>query len=90
MLDVLEAEYVDGYKVRVRFSNGESGIVDLEDALWGPVFEPLKNPRAFKRFRISQVLHTLCWESDADFAPEYLYEKMLEQRSALATGGQGA
>ena len=90
MLEVLEAEHVDGYAVRVRFSNGECGIVDLEDSLWGPVFEPLKDPRTFKLFRISEVLHTLCWKNDADFAPEYLYEKMLEQRTALAAGGQEA
>jgi len=79
MLEVASAEYVDGYRVRLRFNNGETGVVDLKDSLWGPMFEPLRDVDAFKRFKVSQVLHTLCWENDADLAPEFLYEKMIEQ-----------
>lgn len=83
MLEVIGAEYVDGYKVRLRFNNGESGIVDLQVALWGPVFEPLRDLEAFKKFQVSDVFHTLTWESGADFAPEFLYSKMLEQTAAI-------
>jgi len=79
MLYVTSARYLRGYKIRIAFSNGEAGVVDLDDALWGPVFEPLKDLRAFKRFRVSDVLHTISWDNGADFAPEFLYDKMLEQ-----------
>ena len=82
MLEVTAAEYVEGYRIRVSFNNGESGIVDLEAALWGPVFEPLRDPDVFRRFEVSKVLHTIRWENDADFAPEFLYDKMLEQAAA--------
>lgn len=82
MLEVTGAEYVDGYRIRLSFNSGEAGIVDLDDCLWGPVFEPLKDQSVFKRFRVSEVLHTLCWENDADLAPEFLYDKMLEQSRA--------
>jgi hypothetical protein len=82
MLDVTTAEYVEGYRVRLRFSNGETGIVDLKDSLWGPMFEPLRDVNAFKGFTVSEVLHTLCWENDADLAPEFLYDKMVEQSRA--------
>ena len=82
MLEVTSAEYVEGYKIRVGFNNGETGVVDLKDCLWGPMFEPLKDISAFKRFTVSEVLHTLCWENDADFAPEFLYDKMVEQAQA--------
>lgn len=75
-------EYIEGYKIRVRFNNGAAGVVDLSDSLWGPMFEPLKDLGAFKRFTVSEVLHTLCWENDADLAPEFLYEKMIEQSHA--------
>ncbi len=27
-----------------------------------------------------QVLHTVRWKNDADLAPEFLYEKMVQQR----------
>ncbi len=76
MVEVTHAEYVDGYKIRLRFSNGTEGIADLSDALWGPVFEPLKDVERFKRFRLSEVLHTIQWDNDADLAPEYLLERI--------------
>jgi hypothetical protein len=75
MIDVKSARYVSGYKVWVEFSNGESGVVDLESDLWGPVFEPLRDIAEFKKFTVSEVLHTLAWDNGADFAPEHLYEK---------------
>jgi hypothetical protein len=82
MLYVTSAEYLEGYKIRIGFSNGESGVVDMEAALWGPVFEPLRDQRAFRRFKLSEVLHTVCWDNDADFAPEFLYDRMVEQAQA--------
>jgi hypothetical protein len=59
------------YVIRVRFNNGREGDVDLSDALWGPVFEPLRDLSAFRRFRVSDVLHTIQWENGADLAPEF-------------------
>ena len=82
MLEVTHAHHVDGYKVRLVFNNGETGIVDLDAALWGPVFEPLRDPAVFRRFAVSAVLHTLAWDNGADFAPEFLYDMMLEQAGA--------
>ncbi len=82
MLEVTTAEYVDEFRIRVRFSNGEEGVVDLADSLWGPMFEPLKDVAAFRRFEVSGVLHTIRWENNADLAPEYLYQKMVEQADA--------
>lgn len=82
MLEVTSAEHVDRYRIRLCFSNGETGVVNLEDALWGPVFEPLKDLNAFKRFKVSEIFHTVCWENGADFAPEFLCEKMVGQARA--------
>lgn len=79
MLEVIEARYVKDYMIHVRFNNGEAGMVDLKDYLWGPMFEPLKDLNVFKRFTVSNVLHTICWENTADLAPESLYERMVEQ-----------
>lgn len=82
MLQVTKAEFVDKYEIHVWFNDGQSGVVDLQDALWGPVFEPLKDPAVFRRFTVSPVLHTICWDNGADLAPEYLYDKMAEQSRA--------
>ncbi len=83
MIEVTAAEYVDGHRIRIAFSNGMQGMVDLKDALWGPMFEPLRDLRVFQKFEVSPILHTIRWENDADLAPEYLYEKMVEQSHAL-------
>lgn len=82
MLEVTAAQYVDQFRIRIRFNNGDEGVVDLADALWGPMFEPLKDPAIFRRFQVSDVLHTVRWENDADLAPEYLHQKMVEQSDA--------
>ena len=86
MLEVTKAEYVEGYRIRVSFNTGETGVVDLKGALWGPVFEPLKDTSAFKRFSVSDVLHTVCWENGADFAPEFLRDRMLQQAGTADAG----
>ena len=69
------AEYTGGYRIRVRFADGRIGDVDLEGELWGEVFEPLKDLAVFKRFRVDTELNTISWETGADLAPEFLYEK---------------
>ena len=73
-LHVVEARYVRGYVVWLRFSDGAAGEVDLSAELDGPVFEPLKDIEQFKRLSIS--LHTLAWSNGADFAPEFLRERV--------------
>ncbi len=76
MLEVTQAQYRGEYKIWVEFNSGDSGVVDLSDALWGPMFEPLKDIDQFKRFVVSDVLHTVAWENGADLAPEYLHKNM--------------
>lgn len=68
--EVIRAEYVDGYRVRLWFNNQVMKVVDLGSSLKGTVFEPLKDKEFFKRFTIK--FNTIEWENGADFAPEYL------------------
>ena len=71
-IEVIKAEYVEGYKLLLLFNNGERRIADLSNSLKGTVFAPLKDIDYFKRFSIK--FNTIEWENGADFAPEYLYE----------------
>jgi hypothetical protein len=68
---VTDAKYESGFKIRLQFNDGITGIVDLENSLKGKVFEPLKNVDYFKNFSTNSW--TIEWENGADFAPEYLY-----------------
>ncbi|MEN6450352.1 MAG: DUF2442 domain-containing protein [Thermoguttaceae bacterium] len=87
MLEVVNARHEGGYCVWVQFNDGESGVVDLFDALWGPMFDSLRDVEQFRRFAVSDVLHTLAWDNGADLAPEYLRDKLLHQKTASPTNG---
>ena len=73
---VLEARYVSGHIVWLRFQDGTSGEIDLEPSLNGPIFEPLREVREFQRFFIHPEFHTLVWPNGADFAPEFLHDNV--------------
>lgn len=70
-LHIIEAKYLDGHRVWLKFSDGTEGQVDLGNELHGPIFEPLKDPEFFQQFTLEG--HTLTWPNGADFAPEYLH-----------------
>ncbi|MBE0425132.1 MAG: DUF2442 domain-containing protein [Nitrospirae bacterium] len=76
ILHVKEAKYLHDYVIWLRFNDGAEGEVNLKDELYGEVFEPLKDLEMFKSFRVDPVLETIVWENGADFAPEFLYDKM--------------
>lgn len=72
-LHIIEARYLEGYKVAVSFNDGRKGIADLLAALKGPVFEPLRDLPAFSQLRVDEELETIVWPNGADLAPEYVY-----------------
>lgn len=72
-LHVLEAQYLRDYVVRLKFSDGAAGEIDLSAELEGPIFGALRDIDLFKRF--SLAYHTLTWPNGADFAPEFLRER---------------
>ena len=71
-LEVSNAEYIRDYLLKITFNTGEIKLVDLQNSLQGPVFEPLKDKNFFKQFSI--LYNTIEWGIGADFAPEYLFE----------------
>ncbi len=75
ILEVIKAEYVAEYKIKVWFNNGETKITDLKSTIWNDrrkIFEPLRNIEFFKSFNLQ--LDTVCWQNGLDLAPEFLYE----------------
>jgi hypothetical protein len=83
ILHVTEARYIDGYKVEVSFNNNRQGIADLSEALYGPVFEPLKEKSYFSQLRVDEELETLSWPNGADLAPEYIYFQAFKDEPTL-------
>ncbi|RED91330.1 DUF2442 domain-containing protein [Marinoscillum furvescens] len=81
LVKVEKAEYLKDYQVRLTFSDGLSGVVDLKQEIWGEVFEPLKDVEYFKTF--TKDRWTIGWDCGADFAPEFLHKLTLQQNPKL-------
>lgn len=69
---VIEARYVSGHTIWLRFSDGAEGEVDLAHEIHGDVFEPLKDIEYFRNFQVHPELRTVVWPNGADIAPEFL------------------
>jgi hypothetical protein len=69
---VSAVEPLDGYVLRLRFSDGSTSDFDLERELWGPVFEPLRDPELFRQVAVDDELGTIVWPNGADMDPDVL------------------
>ena len=76
MLNVIEAKYVAGHTVWLKFNDGVEGEVDLANELEGEVFEPLLDVKVFSTVRLHSEFGTIVWPNGADFAPEFLHERV--------------
>ena len=72
-IQVLEARYRGEYRVWLRFDDGVQGEVDLSAELEGEIFEALLDRDFFARFVVDE---TLTWPNGADFAPEFLHDRI--------------
>ena len=63
------------YQLEITFSDGVSGTISLADRLFGPVFEPLKDPDLFRQVRVDDF-GAVCWPHGADLAPDALYDRI--------------
>ena len=71
---VVEARYIRGHLIWLRFRDDTAGEIDLRGVLEGPMFEPLRDPEVFQQFQIHPEFHTLVWGNGADLAPEFLHD----------------
>ncbi len=74
ILTVEKAEYMNDYKIKALFNNGNEKIIDFKDVAYSKkgVFGKLKDLDYFKAFTIDPF--TIDWNNEIGFAPEYLYE----------------
>ena len=75
MEKILQVTVLDNYCLEVIFDDGVKGIVSLSDRLFGPVFEPLKDPSFFAQAKIDEF-GVVTWPNGADLAPDALYERL--------------
>lgn len=77
-------EYVDNYRLLLSFDDGRTGIVDLEDELYGEIFLPLRQKQFFSQVYANPDTGTIEWSNGADFAPEFLLSIMQPSEAVTA------
>jgi hypothetical protein len=82
IIHVTEVEYVEDYRLNLKFDNGEWRTIDLEAELWGTMFEPLKDLAVFRQVKAD--IGTIVWPNGADLAPEFLYDESTPINKAAA------
>lgn len=70
---ITDVEPLDGYALRVAFSDGSTRDIDLEGELWGPMFEPLRDVEEFRKVAVDPELGTIVWPNGADLDPDVLH-----------------
>ena len=73
MVKVMRVERLGEYSLRLTFSDGIVGDIDLADELWGEMFEPLRDIAQFNSVSVDPELGTLVWANGADLDPEGLH-----------------
>ena len=69
---IAQVTALPGYRLKVEFQDGISGVVDLSGDLDGEVFEPLRDEALFRQVRVDEY-GAVVWPNGADLAPDALY-----------------
>ncbi len=72
---ITRVQTLPNYRLEIEFDDGVHGVVDIADRLFGPVFEPLRDPLVFAQAFIDDF-GALCWPNGADLAPDALYLRL--------------
>jgi hypothetical protein len=64
---VTAVEVVPPFRLRLTFDDDVTRDIDLADELWGPMFEPLKDPEFFAQVSIDHG--TVVWPNGVDLDP---------------------
>ena len=73
---ITSVSHLHDYVLHLTFTDGATGEVDLADELDGGVFLPLRDPAVFRQARLDPATHTIVWPTGADFAPEFLRDRL--------------
>jgi hypothetical protein len=73
MVRVKSVQVLEGFDVRLVFTDESAKTLDLAPFLKGAMFELLKDPSRFREVRVDPELETLVWPNGADICPDVLY-----------------
>ncbi|MCC7476658.1 MAG: DUF2442 domain-containing protein [Pirellulales bacterium] len=81
---IVSIKTTDDFNLVVQFIDGTQGSIPLRDRLFGPVFEPLRDPELFRQAYLDEF-GAIAWPNGADLAPDAIYERLCESANASAS-----
>lgn len=81
--EILRMEPLDGFRIRVEFDTGETGVFDCSPYIGHPAWNRLADPSFFALVTIRNG--TLAWPDDIDIAPEDIWEDTVRDGQYLAS-----
>jgi hypothetical protein len=75
VITVRTVEPLGDHRLRLTFSDGYVGEVEVDPTSRGRMFEPLRDPDYFRRVRVNRSAGTIVWPNGLDLAPEGLYQR---------------
>ena len=72
---VLTAIAHPDFTLELTFDDGATGRVDVSSRLYGPMFEPLRDPAFFQQATVDRF-GAICWPNNADLSPDSLYAEL--------------
>ena len=82
MVNVISAEPLEDYKLRIRLSDGRTGLFDVSPYLDKGVFHELKEPAYFRCVRVA--FGGVTWPHEQDFSPETIEYELQEEAPVSA------
>jgi uncharacterized protein DUF2442 len=82
IIHITQAQVFGPFSLELEFDNGVRKRVNLRRELYGPIFEPLRDPDYFAKVFLDSNSRTVTWPNGADFAPDFLSELESEETSA--------
>jgi hypothetical protein len=74
MVRVKSVVPLDGFELRVGFTDGTERVIDVERFLRGPVFDEIRRDRhVFEAVAVDRELGVVVWPNGADIDPDVLY-----------------
>ena len=72
MFELIEIQPLTGYRLRLRYADGVTGVVDLSHLVGKGVFELWNNPETFGRVSIGSS-GEVRWSDEVDLCADALY-----------------
>ncbi len=79
MHKIIKVEPLPEFRVRIEFSDGVEGVVDLSNLAGKGIFSKWLDENYFKSVFVDPESHTIAWPGGIDLCPDGLYAEVAQR-----------